>query len=264
MTLQIGRNICGREVLLSFFLMVYGLSGCGPSNPNQVYRSPDLRINKLSSSVYQHISFLQFESGPVPCNGMIVISDGKAVIADAPTNNEASRQLIRWITEELNSEVIAVIPTHFHDDCLGGLEAFHNRGINSFANSMTIELAAVNNLPVPKTSISENHELKFGTSMIEVVFAGEGHTRDNVIVHFPDEQVLFGGCLIKSLSAGKGNLTDANVDEWAKTVENIKKSYPDLRIIVPGHGDPGNGELLDYTQKMFSKTPFTPDIEPLQ
>ena len=62
---------------------------------------------------------------------------------------------------------------------------------------------------------------------------------------------MFGGCLIKELDANKGYLGDANVSEWSATVEKVKKEYPDVKIIVPGHGDYGDKKLLDYTINLF-------------
>ena len=82
-------------------------------------------------------------------------------------------------------------------------------------------------------------------------FAGEGHTKDNIIGYFPSENVMFGGCLIKEIRAGKGNLEDANVNDWSATVEKIKQEYPKTKIVIPGHGKYGGTELLDYTIKLF-------------
>ena len=62
---------------------------------------------------------------------------------------------------------------------------------------------------------------------------------------------MFGGCLIKEIDASKGYLGDANVADWSNTVEKVKKQYPDVKIIVPEHGDFGDSKLLNYTIKLF-------------
>ena len=62
---------------------------------------------------------------------------------------------------------------------------------------------------------------------------------------------MFGGCLVKEVGAGKGNLEDANVATWPKTIRMLKAKYPDVKIVVPGHGKAGGAELLDYTVKLF-------------
>ncbi len=56
------------------------------------------------------------------------------------------------------------------------------------------------------------------------------------------------------MNANKGYLNDANVNDWAATVEKVKKEYPQVRVVVPGHGKYGNEELLDYTIELF-RTP---------
>jgi metallo-beta-lactamase class B len=53
------------------------------------------------------------------------------------------------------------------------------------------------------------------------------------------------------LEAGKGYLGDANVADWSGTVEKVKREYPNVKIVVPGHGESGNQKLLDYTIHLF-------------
>ncbi|MCT4645297.1 MAG: subclass B1 metallo-beta-lactamase, partial [Carboxylicivirga sp.] len=64
----------------------------------------------------------------------------------------------------------------------------------------------------------------------------------------PKQKILFGGCLIKSIhSKGLGNLSDAVVDDWDTTVEQLMFAYPDAKIVIPGHGNYGDAELLSHT-----------------
>ncbi len=50
-----------------------------------------------------------------------------------------------------------------------------------------------------------------------------------------------------------GYLGDANTDQWAATVQQIKLKYPNAEIVIPGHGKPGGTELLEYTIKLFEE-----------
>ncbi len=220
--------------------------------PKVVYKSGDLVITQVSQHAFEHTSFLQTQDfGNVPCNGLIVTNSKEAVIFDTPSNDTTSEELIKWITEKLQCRINAIIPTHFHNDCLGGLEAFHKHNIPSYANSKTIELAKENKYTVPKNGFSDSLILKVGAEYVTAKFPGEGHTRDNVVGYFPAENVMFGGCLIKEIGAGKGYLGDANVAAWPGTVERVKKEYPDVKIVIPGHGEYGGKKLLDYTIKLF-------------
>ncbi|MDX2444076.1 MAG: CfiA family subclass B1 metallo-beta-lactamase, partial [Bacteroidales bacterium] len=70
----------------------------------------------------------------------------------------------------------------------------------------------------------------------------------NIVVYFPSQEVLFGGCLIKSMaSKGLGNTADAEISEWIPTIQKLKKEFKDIDIVIPGHGQYGNKELLDHT-----------------
>jgi metallo-beta-lactamase class B len=55
----------------------------------------------------------------------------------------------------------------------------------------------------------------------------------------------------EELEAGKGYLGDANVSAWSNTVERVKKEYPDVKIVIPGHGEYGDGKVLDYTIQLL-------------
>lgn len=242
-----------------FFLFSFTTLSCYSQNkrsfkPKVVYRSDGLVITKISKSAYEHTSFLQTNDfGYVPCNGLIVKNNNETIIFDTPTNDKSSEELIKWIHEKLHSKINAAIPTHFHDDCLGGLQAFHKKNITSYAFFKTIELAKEKNLVVPENSFKDSLILNVGNETTITKFFGEGHTKDNVVGYFPYENILFGGCLIKELDATKGYLGDANVATWSNTVEKVKKEYPHVKIVVPGHGEYGNKRLLDYTIKLFSK-----------
>lgn len=220
--------------------------------PKELYRSDDLIVTQIAENSFEHISYLQTDDfGKVPCNGLIVRSNNETIVFDTPTNDKSAAVLIKWITETLHCKINAVIATHFHDDCLGGLKAFDAHDIPSYAYFKTIELAKENDFTVPKTSFRDSLILKVGNETIVAKFFGEGHTKDNVVAYFPSENILFGGCLIKELDASKGYLGDANVADWSGTVEKVKQAYPDVKIIVPGHGTYGGKTLLDYTINLF-------------
>jgi metallo-beta-lactamase class B len=218
----------------------------------EVYKSETLLINQISEYVYQHISFLDAkEFGKVLCNGMIVAYENEIVVFDTPTDNETSRELIDWITKSLKYKIIAIIPTHYHADNLGGLDEFHKQGIASYAYCKTVQIAKENGLPEPQHCFEIFLELKVSNEKVHIEFFGEGHTCDNIVGYFPLEDIMFGGCLIKEAGAGKGNLAEANVEEWSETVRKVKMKYPKVKKIIVGHGKSGGIELLDYTIKLF-------------
>jgi len=60
--------------------------------------------------------------------------------------------------------------------------------------------------------------------------------------------------LIKSKdSKGLGSLSDAVVPDWDITISKLMKRYPDIRTVIPGHGDFGGTELLMHTIDLVEK-----------
>lgn len=240
------------QLYLVILVLLEGM-GCKSQEALSTYKSETLQIKQLSENTFLHISYLNTESfGRVACNGMIVIDGGEAVIFDTPANDADSKELLTWIEGTLKCIPKGVVVSHFHTDCLGGLGEFHRRQIPSYANYRTIELAKLNDRILPLHGFSNYLELAVGSTKVESEFLGEGHTKDNIISYFPNEKVLFGGCLIKEAGAGKGNLEDANVGSWSATVEKVKAKYGDAKVIIPGHGNVGGQDLLHYTIQLFN------------
>jgi metallo-beta-lactamase class B len=218
-----------------------------------VYESETLTIEQISPNTFVHISYLNTEDfGKVGCNGMIVINEGEALVFDTPANDEASLELIIWLEKDQKAKVKGVVATHFHWDCVGGLNEFHSNGIPSYASVETIELAKAAGFPTPENGFKKKMNLKAGNIEVINQFLGEGHTKDNFVAYVPSDKVIFGGCMIKELGAGNGNLEDANVSAWPSTVRKVKSKFPETKIIIPGHGKIGGTELLDYTIELFS------------
>ena len=219
-----------------------------------IYQTENLIIKKLSNHIYQHISYLNTDDyGKVGCNGMLVINENKGIVFDTPTDNKSSLELIDFVTNKLKTEIIAIIPTHFHNDCVGGIEEFEKHNIQTYATSQTIELLKNNgqNFSKPVKEFDNSQNLNIGNKKVYVEYFGEGHTKDNIIGYFPEDNAIFGGCLIKKVRASKGYLGDANTDKWSETVRKIKLKYPKAEIVIPGHGKSGGTELFDYTIELF-------------
>lgn len=243
-----------RSIIFLVAFLMFACDSTKNKNSSIIYVSNDLVVEQISANVYEHISFLQTESfGKVSCNGMIVTDNNEAIVFDTAIDDKTSRKLLEIISKKLNCKVKAVVATHFHEDCVGGLDAFHKQSIPSYAQKLTLELTKQNGAVVPQNGIDTQQEFQIGNQKVYARYFGEGHTRDNIVGYFPTEKALFGGCLIKENGAGKGNLADANVKDWSETVRKLKTAYPDIDIVIPGHGKTGGKELLDYTIQLFEE-----------
>lgn len=219
-----------------------------------IYQTENLVIKRLSNHIYEHVSFLNTDDfGKVACNGMLVINENKGIIFDTPTDNQSSLELINFVSNELKSEITAFIPTHFHEDCAGGILEFEKHDIPMYATNQTIKLLKKNGqeFSKPIKQFNNNLTLNIGNKKVYAEYFGEGHTKDNIIGYFPEDNAIFGGCLIKKVGASKGYLGDANTNKWSETVRKIRSKYPKAEIVIPGHGKWGGNELFDYTIDLF-------------
>lgn len=215
----------------------------------------DVEIQKLSDNVYLHRSYFQTKNfGKVAANGLIIIKDGKALMIDTPWNNEQTKELFKWVNDSLNATVNTFIATHWHDDCIGGLEFLETKGVKSYANQMTIDIAKEKRLPLPQQGFSDSLKIEFSNIPIECFYLGGGHSSDNIVVWLPTEDMLFAGCCIKDMSSTNlGNLSDADVKTWPTTIQKIMKKFSKVKTVVPGHGSIGGCELMEHTIELLEK-----------
>jgi metallo-beta-lactamase class B len=244
--------------IASMLVLGLALAGCQSTevapNPKEegIRVADDVTVRPLGEGVWVYTTYFDVpESGRVGANGLVVISDQEAALINLPWTDEQTAALFDWIEEKQGATVKAVVPTHFHQDCMGGLAEAHRRGATSYGLDKTIALARRDHLPVPQSPFQLRTAIHCGTSMILVTYPGIGHTTDNVVAWLPKQKILFGGCLVKSLDAQSlGNTSDGDLMAFPVTLKKIKAAYQNAKIVVPGHGDWGGLELVDHTLRL--------------
>ena len=79
-------------------------------------------------------------------------------------------------------------------------------------------------------------------------FPGPAHTMDNSVVWLSKQRILFGGFMVRELNTNSlGYTAEGSVTLWPESVNAISRRYPNLLLVVPGHGEPGDIELLKHT-----------------
>jgi metallo-beta-lactamase class B len=212
----------------------------------------DIQLVRLTDHTIIHRSFRQMEEyGRVSANGLIYIVDSMCMIFDTPFTVKTTVRLMDYLTEDMGLTIKGVVINHFHEDCMAGIDSVHARSIPTYANKRTLALANSAGLTPPMKKFGKRKRLKIGDQKIINYYPGPGHSPDNIVSYVPAEKVLFGGCMLKSMNASKGNLADAALDKWSESVGKVKKQFPEAQILVPGHGRQGGPELLDYTKELF-------------
>lgn len=208
---------------------------------------PSLKIQELENGIYLHTSFERYDGfGIVASNGLIAIDNGRAYIIDTPTSAEDTRRLVEWAIER-EFIVEASISTHFHDDSTAGIEWLNSQSIPTYASRLTNRLLGESD---QTQAINSFDKTLFWLieDLIEVFYPGAGHTKDNVVVWLPKQGVLYGGCFVKTQSLG--NLSDAVIEAWPESAQNLISRYGNAELVVPGHGKVGDASLLVRTRAL--------------
>lgn len=236
-------------LLMACFVCLWLSVAYAQSDNVEVRLKNDVAVKRLADGVWLHTTYYDISGlRNVPANGLIVIDGKNAMMIDLPWTDEQLGVLFDWVTREQKATIQKVVPTHFHIDCVGGLAEAHRRGADSFALEKTTELLKKTNKPVPKNWFTERMSLSCGDTRVELAYLGGGHTVDNIVVWIPARKILFAGCLVKALNARNiGNTEDADLVNYPITLRKVKERYPDAKIVVPGHGQPGGIGLIDHT-----------------
>ena len=145
-----------KNYILSIAVVLSTFSLCFAQKKETIRLSEDISLVKLTDKVYQHVSAFQTEEwGKIKANGVLLIDKGKALMLDTPWNNEQTEKLYTWLADSMNVKVTAIIPNHWHGDCMGGLTYLHSKGVKSYANQMTIDIAREKGLPVPQQGFKD-------------------------------------------------------------------------------------------------------------
>lgn len=216
----------------------------------------DIELIEISEGFYMHKALYAFpgSNDKFPSNGMLVIKNNRALMIDTPFTLEQTEIICNYLEDSLNVEVEFFIGGHSHADCIGGMEYFKNSKTKTILNIRTKDICLEKGLPLPEITYDSLYVIDFHGIKAECHYFGGGHTIDNTIVYFPESQILFGDCLIKSLdSKNLGNLQEAVICEWIPTVEKIISTLGPIKYVIPGHGDYGSDELLKHTIKLVEQ-----------
>lgn len=241
-----------KKGLLIFIFTLIGLFSSKAQSYEKIVIDHNIQLIHLQDSVFIHVSWHHLDNfGRFPSNG---VRNGQALMIDTPMDNDKTERLAKYLKDSMSVDLVKLIIGHFHDDCMGGLGYLQSIGIESIANSITIEKCKKIGLPIPSTPFTDSLTFNFNGEQIDCRYFGAGHSFDNITVWIPTKKILFGGCLIKSMdSKGLGNLSDAVVNDWDRTVEKVMKKYPEIRTVIPGHGDFGGIELLTHTIELVDQ-----------
>jgi cyclase len=222
------------------------------------------KVENVSADVY----FRQDEDG---CNtGWVILEDYVLVIdANFPSGAKELLSRIRAVTDK---PVRFAFDTHHHGDHVYGNQIFLQNGAVPLAHTGVLdelkkyETGYYGNSPgrweqaakgradlkssrLKPPSLLFPRELIFddGKHRIELIHLGVAHTHGDAVAWLPQERILFAG---DACVNGPYNFVgDGNIEQWVKTLDAALKLG--ARIVLPGHGSRGTGDLLADQQAYF-------------
>jgi metallo-beta-lactamase class B len=246
-----------RSLATLVFALVLGLAAAPRvrSEParDSVTLGPDLEVRRLRPGYWVHVSR---DAQGIPANGMIVRTKRGLLIVDTGWSADQTERLLAWSRGALGGRVREAIITHSHNDRTGGLAALARHHIPVVALDLTADrLRQGGAAEAPGRLFTAARRLFTAAEAIradplgfEAFYPGAGHAPDNIVVWFPAERILFGGCLVKAeVAPDLGNVADADLAHWPSAVDAVRARYPEAAIVVPGHGPVGTLQALVHT-----------------
>jgi len=247
-----------RNIFFASFLL-----WCGIANAT----SSRLSLGHLAGRIYvAEDSYYSQE------NSVVYVGTDSVTIISATWTPETAQLLASEIRKITSKPISEVVNTNYHPDRAGGNAYWKLIGAQIISTQMTYDLLkndwtkivdwtrsgipSYPNLPLvlPTKTYPGDFELQGG--QVRALYLGPSHTPDGIFVYFPEEKVLYGGCILKEQL---GNLTFANTAEYTKTLHKLKQLKLDIKTIVAGHWSPVHGpELIDqYLELLKSNSEIT-------
>lgn len=234
-----------KKVITAIFLLYGQIFLFGQENSK-------LRIQHLTDNFFVYTTYRNLNGFMFPSNSMYLVTGNGVVLFDTPWDTTQFQQLLDNIAVKHNKKVVLAISTHYHDDRTAGLEFMRQNGVKTYSSKLTYDLCKENNEKQAEFYFLRDTIFNVGNYKFETYYAGEGHTKDNIVIWFDNYNILYGGCLLKSTeNKNLGNVADANIKEWPLTIKKIKKKYPKPNFVIPGHFGWTSNEGIKHTLKLL-------------
>jgi len=176
-------------------------------------------------------------------------------MVDTAWGVDQTREVLAWVKTNLHQKVKFAVITHAHADRIGGIGALRAANVPTFGDELTPPEARKNGFRSPDHLFRKQLALACGDLTLDLFYPGPGHTRDNLTVYVRERKVLYGGCFLKSAaSTSLGNVADADLEAWPKSLETLARKFPEAETVIPGHGSLAPG-AIEQTRKLLREKP---------
>ncbi|MBV2359738.1 MBL fold metallo-hydrolase [Thalassococcus sp. CAU 1522] len=187
-------------------------------------------------------------------NSGVIVGDESVMIVEAQATPRLARKVIDCVRSVTDKPISHLVLTHYHAVRVLGASAYGAPQIlmSDAARAMVVERGQedwdsefarfprlfqgheeIPGLTWPTTTFSGRMSVYLGRRRVDLMQLGRAHTAGDIVIHVPDQNVMFTGDIVEYHSAcycGDGHLQD-----WPGTLNNIREMQPDA--IAPGRGD---------------------------
>ncbi|WP_170550792.1 MBL fold metallo-hydrolase [Ruegeria atlantica] len=187
-------------------------------------------------------------------NSGVIIGDDSVMIIEAQATPRLARKVIDCVRSVTDKPITHLALTHYHAVRVLGASAYEVQQIimSDKARAMVAERGqedwdsefqrfprlfeghdSIPGLTWPTTSFRDRMTVYLGNRRVDLMHLGRAHTAGDIVIHVPDQNVMFTGDIVEYHSAcycGDGHFGD-----WGGTLDAIKAF--DLNAIAPGRGD---------------------------
>ncbi|TCS67348.1 glyoxylase-like metal-dependent hydrolase (beta-lactamase superfamily II) [Primorskyibacter sedentarius] len=187
-------------------------------------------------------------------NSGVIIGDDSVMIVEAQATPRLANMVIEKVRSITDKPISHVVLTHYHAVRVLGASAYGADQIimGEQARAMVVERGqedwdsefqrfprlfegheSIPGLTYPTTTFNDAMTIYLGNRRVDLMHLGRAHTAGDIVIHVPDQNVMFTGDIVEYHSAcycGDGHFSD-----WGETLDNIASF--DLDAIAPGRGD---------------------------
>src|SRR6185312_13038698 len=184
-------------------------------------------VQKIGPDLYAYIS-----DNDASANSTFLVSDQGILVVDTGLNAEEGRKLLAEIRKVSPAPVRWIVNTHYHPDHRGG-----NRVVGPDAIVISTEFTRSHAEKPPKENFvneivgTKGLRLYLGGHEVQIYHPGPAHTQGDLVVYFPDEQIIATGDLFLTNSCPA--MDDGDMENWIIALDHML-ALP-VEHVVPGH-----------------------------
>ena len=194
-------------------------------------------------------------------NSGVIIGDDSVMIIEAQATPRLAQKVIDCVRSVTDKPISHLVLTHYHAVRVLGASAFDADQIimGDAARAMVVERGqedwdsefqrfprlfegheSIPGLTYPTTTFNDDMTVYLGNRRIDLMHLGRAHTAVDIVIHVPDQNVMFTGDIVEYHSACYCG--DGYFSSWGDTLDNIASF--DVDAIAPGRGNALTGKAM--------------------